>query len=97
MLPEIAKRVNKRVPIIFDSGIRRGQHIFKAIAMGADVVAIGRPVIYGLALGGWRGVVSVFDYLKNDLRRVMWLAGTQNVEEIKNVELRHKCISVKCE
>ena len=97
VLGDVANRVNKRVPIIFDSGIRRGQHIFKAIAMGADVVAIGRPVIYGLALGGWRGVVSVFDYLKKDLQRVMWLAGTQNIEEIKNVELRYKCISVKCE
>ena len=87
VLSDIAKRVNKRVPIIFDSGIRRGQHIFKAIASGADVVAIGRPVIYGLALGGWRGVVSVFDYLKQDLRRVMTLAGTQTIEDIKNAKL----------
>jgi L-lactate oxidase len=87
VLSDVAKRVNKRVPIIFDSGIRRGQHIFKAIASGADVVAIGRPVIYGLALGGWRGVVSVFDYLKQDLRRVMTLAGTQTIEDIKNAKL----------
>ena len=90
VLGQIAQRVNKRVPIIFDSGIRRGEHVFKAIASGADVVAIGRPVIYGLALGGWRGVVSVFNYLKEDLRRVMWLAGTQTVDDIKNVELRYK-------
>ena len=88
VLSEVAKRVNKRVPIIFDSGIRRGQHIFKAIASGADVVAIGRPVIYGLALGGWRGVVSVFNYLKSDLRRVMILAGAQNIDDIKNTKLR---------
>lgn len=88
VLGEIAERVNNRVPIIFDSGIRRGQHIFKAIAMGADVVAIGRPVIYGLALGGWRGVVSVFDYLKADLKRVMWLAGAYNIDDIKNIKLR---------
>ena len=94
VLPEIAKRVNKRVPIIFDSGIRNGTHIFKAIASGADVVAIGRPVIYALALGGWMGVVSLFDYLKEDLRRVMWLAGAQTVDDIKNIELRHKCMSV---
>ena len=96
VLPEIAKRVNKRVPIIFDSGIRRGQHVFKAIASGADVVAIGRPVIYGLALGGWRGVESVFEYLKTDLQRVMWLAGTQTVEEIKDVELRPRCMTTQC-
>ncbi len=96
VLPEIARRVNKHVPIIFDSGIRRGQHIFKAIASGADVVAIGRPVIYGLALGGWRGVESVFEYLQKDLQRVMWLAGAQNVAEIKNIELRPKCMTVRC-
>ena len=96
VLPEIAARVNKRVPIIFDSGVRRGQHVFKAIASGADVVAIGRPVIYGLALGGWRGVESVFEYLKSDLQRVMWLAGTQTVDEIKNIELRPKCMTVRC-
>ena len=92
VLPEIARRVNKRVPIIFDSGVRRGQHIFKAIASGADVVAVGRPVIYGLALGGWRGVVSVLDYLKQDLRRVMILAGTQTVQDIKQIKLRHRCV-----
>lgn len=88
VLGEIAQRVNKRVPIIFDSGIRRGTHIFKAIASGADVVAIGRPVIYALALGGWMGVESLFDYLKEDLRRVMWLAGTQTVDDIKRTELK---------
>jgi L-lactate oxidase len=96
VLPEIAARVNKRVPIIFDSGIRRGQHIFKAIASGADVVAIGRPVIYGLALGGWRGVESVFEYLQADLQRVMWLAGAQTVDEIKRIELRPQCMTVRC-
>lgn len=96
VLPEIAARVNKRVPIIFDSGVRRGQHIFKAIASGADVVAIGRPVIYGLALGGWRGVESVFEYLRKDLQRVMWLAGVQTVDEIKDVELRKKCVMMQC-
>lgn len=96
VLPEIAARVNERVPIIFDSGIRRGQHVFKAIASGADIVAIGRPVIYGLALGGWRGVESVFEYLQADLQRVMWLAGAQTVDEIKNIELRPKCMTVRC-
>lgn len=96
VLSEIAVRVNKRVPIIFDGGIRRGQHVFKAVASGADVVAIGRPVIYGLALGGWRGVESVFEYLKADLQRVMWLAGAQTVAEIQDIELRPKCVTVRC-
>lgn len=51
-LPDIAKAVNHRVPIIFDSGVRRGSHVFKALALGADLVVIGRPYLYGLALGG---------------------------------------------
>jgi L-lactate oxidase len=97
MLPLVAERVNKRVPIIFDSGIRRGQHIFKAIASGADVVAIGRPVIYALSLGGWRGVESLIDYLKTDLQRVMWLAGAQTVADIKSTKLYPHCVSVRCE
>ncbi len=97
MLPEIAARINKRVPIIFDSGIRRGQHIFKAIASGADVVAIGRPVIYGLALGGWRGVVDVFEWLKKDLRRVMVLAGAYNIEDIKQTKLHPNSAGGMCE
>jgi lactate oxidase len=86
-LEEIAKAVAGRVPIIFDSGVRRGEHIFKALASGADIVAIGRPALYGLALGGWKGVLSVFKYFEEDLKRVMQLAGTQKVEDIKKARL----------
>lgn len=86
-LETISKAVAKRVPIIFDSGIRRGEHIFKAIASGADIVAIGRPALYGLALGGWKGVHSVFNYFEQDLIRVMQLAGTQTVDAIKHTQL----------
>ncbi|MFO8068429.1 MAG: lactate oxidase [Alkalibacterium sp.] len=89
-LESIAKAVQGRVPIVFDSGIRRGEHVFKALASGADVVAIGRPALYGLALGGWKGVKSVFDYFESDLKRVMQLAGTQTVEDIKNTNLFKK-------
>ncbi|MHC5373316.1 lactate oxidase [Enterococcus sp. LJL120] len=87
VLPAIAESVAKRVPIIFDSGVRRGEHIFKAIASGADIVAIGRPVIYGLNLGGSEGVKSVFDHFNKELAITMQLAGTKTVEDIKNVEL----------
>ena len=87
MLEEIAEVVDKRVPIVFDSGIRRGEHVFKALASGADVVAIGRPVLYGLALGGWKGVRSVFNYFEDDLKRVMQLAGTQTIEDVKRTKL----------
>jgi isopentenyl diphosphate isomerase/L-lactate dehydrogenase-like FMN-dependent dehydrogenase len=81
-LPRIADAVRGRVPIVFDSGIRRGQDVFRALALGANVVAVGRPVMYGLALGGHLGVQSVLEYLRNDLYIVMQLAGTPNVNAI---------------
>lgn len=87
VLQPVAEAVDKRVPVIFDSGIRRGQHIFKALADGADIVAIGRPAIYGLAVGGWEGVESVFDYFYRELEMVMQLAGTKTVEDIKHTYL----------
>lgn len=87
VLPSIAKTVAKRVPVIFDSGVRRGEHVFKALASGADLVAIGRPVIYGLNLGGADGVKSVFDHLKMELSITMQLAGTKTIEAVKNTTL----------
>ena len=86
-LEGISKAVAGRVPIVFDSGVRRGEHIFKALASGADIIALGRPVLYGLALGGWKGVRSVLEYFEQDLIRVMQLAGTQTIEDIKKKEL----------
>lgn len=88
MLEEISEAVAGRVPIVFDSGVRRGEHIFKAIASGADIVALGRPVLFGLALGGWKGVRSVLEYFENDLKRVMQLAGTQTIEDVKKAKLK---------
>ncbi|NSM32159.1 alpha-hydroxy-acid oxidizing protein [Enterococcus faecalis] len=87
VLPDIARVVNKRVPIIFDSGVRRGEHIFKALASGADLVAIGRPVLYGLNLGGASGVVSVLEHLNKELSITMQLAGTKTIDEIKTTIL----------
>lgn len=87
VLAEIAEAVAGRVPIIFDSGIRRGEHIFKALASGADIVALGRPILYGLALGGWQGVNSVLEYFEKDLKRVMQLAGTQTIADVKKTRL----------
>lgn len=87
VLNSIAKAVNRRVPIIFDSGIRRGQHVFKAIASGADIVGLGRPIYYGLNIGGWQGVKSVFDHIRMELFIAMQLAGCQTVDDIKRAVL----------
>lgn len=82
VLPRVADAVKGRIPIVYDSGIRRGQDVFRAIALGADVVACGRPVLYGLALGGPLGAQSVLEYLRDDLYIVMQLAGTPNIRSI---------------
>lgn len=87
ILPAIAKQVNKCVPIIFDGGVRRGSHVFKALASGADVVAVGRPIFYGLHLGGAQGVNSVMEQFKKELAINMMLAGTRNVKEIQASKL----------
>jgi lactate oxidase len=82
-LPAVAAAVNGRVPVIMDSGIRRGTDVFKALALGADAVALGRPVLYGLALGGWMGVKSVYDRVQEELTRTMTIAGVSTIKEIK--------------
>ncbi|MCK1651577.1 alpha-hydroxy-acid oxidizing protein [Bradyrhizobium sp. 149] len=87
VLPAIAKAVDRKVPIILDSGVRRGQDVFKALAFGADVVGLGRAAYYGLALGGWKGVRSVLELLNKELSMVMQLAGAQTVEDIKRTAL----------
>ncbi|EPK8022303.1 MULTISPECIES: lactate oxidase [Providencia] len=87
VLPSIAKVVNKRVPIVFDSGVRRGSHVFKALASGADVVAVGRPILYGLNFGGAEGVNSVIQQLNKELSINMMLGGAKNIESVKATQL----------
>lgn len=87
VLPSIAKAVAHRVPIIFDSGVRRGSHVFKALALGADMVGIGRPYLYGLALGGAKGVESVIDQLDKELKIDMQLTGCKTIEDVKHAKI----------
>ena len=87
VLPAIAEAVDKRVPVVFDSGVRRGEHVFKALASGADLVAVGRPIIYGLNLGGAQGVTDVIEHLNKELSITMQLAGTKTIHDVKNVDL----------
>jgi L-lactate oxidase len=82
VLPRIADAVHGRATILIDGGVRRGQDIFKALALGASAVAVGRPVLYGLALGGWMGVQAVLQHLDGELEMTMRLAGARNIAEI---------------
>jgi isopentenyl diphosphate isomerase/L-lactate dehydrogenase-like FMN-dependent dehydrogenase len=81
-LPEITRVVRKQVPVIFDSGIRRGTDVFKALALGADAVGIGRPYLWALGAFGQPGVERVLRLLRAELQTVMALSGTRTLADI---------------
>lgn len=86
-LPGVVDAVGHKVPVYLDGGVRRGVHVFKALAMGASGVAVGRPVLYGLALGGASGVTSVLNTLKYELELSMKLAGCATIKDINRTFL----------
>jgi 4-hydroxymandelate oxidase len=75
LLPAIAEAAAGRIPLVLDGGIRRGTDVVKALALGATAVAIGRPVIWGLAVNGEEGVVHVLDMLRAEVARALALCG----------------------
>ncbi len=81
-LPDVARAVDGRIPVLFDSGIRGGQDMFKALALGASAACLGRPYLYGLALAGQAGVEAVVRSLIADFDLTMGLAGVPNVARI---------------
>jgi len=84
---EVAAAVRRRVPILVDGGVRRGTDVFKALALGATAVGIGRPYIWGLAAHGQQGVERVLDILNNELRLAMIGCGTIAVKDITSASL----------
>ena len=82
-LPEIADAVHGRTPIFLDGGVRRGTDVFKALALGATGVGIGRPQVWGLAAFGQGGVEAVLDILNRELVHIMQQAGTPTLTSIK--------------
>jgi lactate 2-monooxygenase len=81
-LPAVAERVAGRVPVILDSGVRGGADIFRAVALGASAVLLGRPYVYGLGIAGEDGVAEVIENFLADFDLTMGLAGCRSVEEI---------------
>lgn len=86
-LPAIVKVVNGQIPIILDSGVYRGMDALKALALGANAVAIGRPFVYGLALEGQQGVEKVMTNLYDELKVSIALAGATSVKGLRNITL----------
>ncbi|BAQ10042.1 hypothetical protein OXB_1571 [Bacillus sp. OxB-1] len=86
-LPEIVQAVDRKMPVLFDSGVRRGSDILKAMALGADAVLVGRPYIYGLAVGGQAGVAHVLNNLLEEFRISMALSGVADVKDLGKLKI----------
>jgi 4-hydroxymandelate oxidase len=81
-LPEVVSTAGNRVPVFVDSGFRRGTDVFKALALGAKAVGVGRPFLWGLGAFGQAGVDRVIDILQGELKLVMGNCGTRTVADI---------------
>ncbi|MDE3078240.1 MAG: alpha-hydroxy-acid oxidizing protein, partial [Chloroflexota bacterium] len=81
-LPEIVQKVNGRARIVVDGGVQRGSDMLKAVAMGADVVALGRLQAWGLAAAGSEGVVRMLEILEDELLCAMGLIGVTSIDQV---------------
>jgi L-lactate dehydrogenase (cytochrome) len=82
VLPEIADAVGDKIEVMFDGGIRSGQDVMRALALGAKSCMIGRAYAYGLGAGGQAGVAKAIDIIKNELNTTMGLCGINTIAEI---------------
>jgi isopentenyl diphosphate isomerase/L-lactate dehydrogenase-like FMN-dependent dehydrogenase len=78
LLEEIDRIVARKIPIIVDGGFRRGTDVLKGLALGAQAVGLGRPILYGLAVGGEDGVKTVINEMAEELKRVMIMTGVKD-------------------
>lgn len=90
VLSEVSKAVYGQIEIMIDGGIRTGTDVFRAMALGANMVFIGRPVIYGLSVNGTNGVENILNILSQELDSTMALSGCSNVQEIDSDVVVHK-------
>ncbi|MBS1219113.1 MAG: alpha-hydroxy-acid oxidizing enzyme [Proteobacteria bacterium] len=81
-LPDVVGAVNKRIPVMVDSGFRRGSDVVKALALGADCVLIGRSTLYGVAAAGHAGATRALQIFREEIDRVMALNGCRSIAGI---------------
>jgi 4-hydroxymandelate oxidase len=81
-LPEVVEAVDGRCEVLVDGGVRRGTDVLKALALGARAVLIGRPYVWGLAIGGEEGVSAVLETLRRELSNAMALSGRPSIESV---------------
>jgi 4-hydroxymandelate oxidase len=90
LLPAITNAVDGQIPLLLDGGIRRGTDVLKALALGASAVAIGRPVLWGLAVDGEAGVKEVLEMLRSELERALTLCGCGSLRDLNPELLRFR-------
>ncbi|XP_037497466.1 peroxisomal (S)-2-hydroxy-acid oxidase GLO4 isoform X2 [Jatropha curcas] len=88
VLEEVVRAVGGKIPVLFDGGVRRGTDVFKALALGAQAVLIGRPVVFGLAAKGEYGVRRIVEMLKDELELTMALCGCPTLKDITRSHVR---------
>lgn len=89
-LPEVARAVDGRVPVLLDGGVRWGTDVLKALALGARAVMLGRPLLWGLAAGGEQGAARLLRLLTEELSTAMALAGCRTLADIPPDLVRRK-------
>ena len=90
LLSDIVDAVGGKIEIICDGGIRRGTHVLKALALGANACSMGRPYLYGLAASGQAGVEAVLSNFEAELKRNMMLMGINNLSQLNSSKIRKR-------
>jgi isopentenyl diphosphate isomerase/L-lactate dehydrogenase-like FMN-dependent dehydrogenase len=89
-LPDVVEAVGERVEVLMDGGVRSGTDVVKALALGARAVLVGRPVVWGLAIGGEQGVRDVLELLQRELALALTLLGCRSTAEVTRAHVKPK-------
>jgi L-lactate dehydrogenase (cytochrome) len=89
-IADVADALRDRLEIICDGGIRRGSHVVKALALGANACSIGRGYLFGLAAGGQRGVEHALGLLRTEFERSMGLIGCSSIQKLGDDYIRRR-------
>ena len=91
-LPLIRKALGKEFPLLFDSGVRGGSDIIRALALGANYVMLGRPLMYGIGADGEKGLRRILDIIKDELSTALGLVGLTDINDVTSEIIAKKFI-----